>query len=131
MTNAEFIISLTPEQRAQVLEKYHNKFEEMICDTTTDDYCDSVGSCAECKMAWLTKEYRGNIRPFMTNYDKIKSMTLSQFAKFLSDYPRTAPCCQDTPHYKCQQHPTCKTCIQKWLLSECSIGDDDEEENDD
>ena len=127
MTNAEFIISLTPEQREQVLAKYHHSFEQMICDTTTDDYCDSVGSCAECKMAWLTKEYRGNIRPFMTNYDKLKSMTPSEIATFLSNYFRKAYCCKDTPHYKCVEYRTCKPCIEKWLMNECNIGDDDEE----
>lgn len=52
----------------------------------------------------------------MTNYDKIRNMSIDEMAKFLAYEKRAA--CTGVSAYKCYHCDDCTVCSHKWLESE-------------
>ena len=60
----------------------------------------------------------------MTNYDRIKSMSVEEMAEFIERMTEYLEICTVCPAYKmCDTHIKCGENIKQWLLQEVS-GDD-------
>lgn len=63
----------------------------------------------------------------MTNYKKIKGMSVEELAEFLLEVncAYSEPCMTGETDCKWEDYPThdkdCKDCFKKWLESECDV----------
>ena len=56
----------------------------------------------------------------MTNFEKIKSMSIEEFAEFVG-FNNVCDYVQDYHKEWCSKYPDCKNCIIDWLNSETNI----------
>ena len=56
----------------------------------------------------------------MTNFEKIKNMTVEEFAEFVG-FNNVCDYVQDYHVEWCNKYPDCKNCIVDWLNSETNI----------
>ena len=84
-----------------------------------------------CKTRWYRKETNKEFFPYrsrnacgdfdngttITNYDRIKNMTVDELAKFIPDWSYTKACkCDEKPYVDCNNE--CWKCVKEWLESE-------------
>lgn len=125
MTNGEFIKTLTPEQILELRRKYNEDFRQLICDLTPDEECDKQPSCFDCKMSWFNREYTTNILPLPSNFQVIKSMSVTTLAEFLDNFRRNAIPCLPLKHETCKNFSNCIECVAHWLTQESEFGEEE------
>lgn len=75
-----------------------------------------VRTMAICRHRKTKEQLREKAHCKMTNYEKIKNMSIDEMAKFLAYEKRAA--CTGVSAYKCYHCDDCTVCFHKWLESE-------------
>ena len=72
-------------------------------------YCEKFG---DVRMIEVEEESQA-----MTNFDRIKAMSIDELAKFIPDWSYTKACkCDELPYAQCNYE--CDKCVKEWLESE-------------
>ena len=93
---------------------------KIIIHLETED--DTIGIkesfAADCEkygdVRWIEVEEESQA---MTNFDRIKAMSIDELAKFIPDWSYTKACkCDELPYAQCNYE--CDKCVKEWLESE-------------
>ena len=82
------------------------------CDKAECDYYKEYGECSS-----VCEHY--NIKPTLTNYDRIRNMSIDELANFIPDWSYTKACkCDEESYADCNCNNECWKCVKEWLESE-------------
>jgi hypothetical protein len=80
------------------------------CVMAECDYYKEYGECSSVCERYL-------IKPVLTNYDRVRNMSIDEMARFIPDWSYTKACkCDEETYADCNNE--CWKCVREWLESE-------------